>query len=139
MSQPQDSISLELHLFSSSESEMHVELLTAITHYHRTGKAIGLHDTVNFGREWVPGSQCEHGLISLPYLDGPALEWLRIKKTGTSVRFLWLVPITREELTLAKSQGVEALERVFETKSLNYADPMRASVVPATAETENIE
>src|SRR5438034_4461732 len=78
MSQEHDEARLELHLFSPVEAAEHVELLTAIAHYHRTGAMLGVGHTVNFGRPWLPGSLCTHGLISLPYLDGPELEVLKL-------------------------------------------------------------
>src|SRR5262245_31575846 len=74
MSQPGDAYPLELHLFASSPARDLTELLTAVAHYHRTGNPLGIGHTVNFGRPWLPGSLCEFGLLSLPYLDGPSLE-----------------------------------------------------------------
>lgn len=53
-------------------------------HFHRTGSALGLGHTVNFGRPWLPGSSCTHGLVSLPYLFGPELEWLQQPSTRMS-------------------------------------------------------
>jgi len=129
MSQPQDEDRLELHLMSAPtphgpRPEL-VELLTIIAHFHRTGSRLGLGHTVNFGRPWLPGSSCSHGLVSLPYLDGPDLEWLQDPR----IRFLWLIPITGAELELKKTHGLEALEERFEAKQFDYLDPRRASVV----------
>lgn len=94
MSQAQDDLRIELHLFSPVETTQHIELLTIVAHYHRTGASLGIGHTVNFGRPLLPMSACEYGLISLPYLDGPALEYLNT--ADGDVRFLWLVPITKE-------------------------------------------
>ena len=127
MSQPDDEARIELHLFSAVEASEHVELLTAVAHYHRTGARLGLGHTVYFGRPWLPGSVCDYGLISLPYLDGPQLEHLQVAET--EVRFLWLIPITKSEKDFAKHHGMEALERSLEESSFNYLDPMRTSVV----------
>jgi hypothetical protein len=117
----------EVHLFAPDRNDLHVELLTALGHYHRTGARVGLGDTVNFGRPWLPGSTCTHGLLSLPYLDGPGVEWLHLAD-GACVRFLWLVPITAEELAYKKKHGVDALEACFERAGLNYLDANRHSV-----------
>ncbi len=128
MSLPEDPEGLELHLFTRDGTENKeglVELLTAIAHYHRTEKTLGLGHTVNFGRPWLPGSECTYGLISLPYLDGPKLEWLE----KPLVRFLWLIPITGRERAYLKVHGLEALEEQFEAKRFDYLDPLRASVV----------
>lgn len=129
MSSPTDEQRLELHLFSPEQSDAHVELFTAIAHYHRTGSTVGLNHTVDFGRPWMPNSRCTHGLISLPYLDGPRLEWLHDAPGGGSVRVLWLIPITPEELAYALKNGVAAIESKLEASGFNYADPDRPSVV----------
>ena len=126
MSQPLESDNLELHLFSPYETDAHLELLATVAHYHRTGARLGVRHTVNFGRPWLPGSHCDRGLISLPYLDGPNLENSLIG--GDHVRFLWLLPVTGGEVEFAKTHGLDALERRFESAPLNYLDPKRESV-----------
>jgi hypothetical protein len=127
MSQPEDAERLELHIFTRpsdhSRSDV-VEILTAVAHYHRTGRRLGLGHTVNFGKPWQPGSRCTRGLISLPYLDGPPLEWLSEPK----IRFLWLVPLTESEVDFIKAHGVEELEEKLEQAGFNYLDPSRPSV-----------
>jgi hypothetical protein len=77
----------------------------------------------------MSGSRCEYGLICLPYLDGPALETLGCNAKASDVRFLWLLPITKEEVSYKKAYGLESLEDRFQQAKLNYLDPMRASVV----------
>lgn len=118
---------IELHLFSPIETMAHVELLTAIAHYHITGHRLDLHHTVNFGRPWVAHSQCEYGLISLPYLDGPQLEWLQIE--NRKIHCLWLIPITNKEVEFKKAHGIEALESQFDRAKFDYLNPIRSSVV----------
>jgi len=125
MSTAEDDEGLELHMFARGLHEELVELLTVVAHYHRTGARLGLGHTVNFGRPWLPGSRCTFGLISLPYLDGPALEWL----VAPRIRFLWLLPITAQEREFKKRHGVDALESLFEEAAFDYLDPLRASVV----------
>ena len=127
MSHPDDEFPLELHLFAPQKNKAHVELLTVIAHYHRTETQLNLGHTVNLGRPWLPGSKCTHGLISLPYIDGPDLELLNIE--NIAVRFLWLIPITEKELEFKKSKGLEALEKEFDKTEFNYLDPLRESVV----------
>lgn len=121
------SVPIELHLFSPFATNSHVELLTAIVHYHLTGAALNLGHTVNFGRPWLPESQCEFGLISLPYLDGPGLEQLTLD--DKTINFAWLIPITESEVKFKKSNGLEALEHEFEQANFNYIDPKRSGVV----------
>ena len=118
---------IELFLLSPCQSSLHIELLTAIAHYHQTGEQLGLGHTVNFGRPWLPHSQCDHGLLSLPYTFGPSLEWAVNKHSRT--RVLWLVPITQAERAFKVNAGQFALEDLFESKGFNYLDPARPSVV----------
>lgn len=128
MSEPGDDARLELHLLCRDggivQDEV-VEVMTAVAHYHRTGARLGHGHTVNFGRPWIAGASCSSGLISLPYLDGPALEWLETPR----VQFLWLIPITEAEVAFKKRNGLEALEATFETTGFDYLDPRRPSVV----------
>lgn len=115
---------IELHIFSLEQDEFMAILLNAIADFHFSlPGGLGLGHTVNFGQAWKPGSNCEYGLISLPYLDGPELEIL--EKT----RLLWLIPITRSERDFKKENGLEALELLFETNNFHYLDPLRASIV----------
>jgi hypothetical protein len=129
MSQPDDDQPLELHLFSPITDDLHVELLTVVAHFHVTGERLGLGHTVNFGRPWIVGSRCDHGLISLPYLDGPTLETFQCPDFANPIEFLWLLPITKKERDFKKANGLEALERRFEAAQFNYVDPTRKSVV----------
>jgi hypothetical protein len=128
MSRPVDGEGVELHMFTDGAHDEVVELLVATAHYHRTGMRLGLGHTVNFGQPWIAGSQCDRGLLSLPYLDGPALEWL--ERDGVKIHFLWLVPVTGTEVAFAHRNGIEALERRFEASNFNYVDPLRPAVVP---------
>jgi hypothetical protein len=127
MSEASDDEPLELHLLAPPAAEPHdlVELLHAVAHYHRTGHRLGLGHSVSFGRPYVAGSTCEFGLISLPYLDGPRLEWM----DAPEVRFLWLLPITAAEREYKKQHGTEALEQRLEAGPVNYLDPRRRSLV----------
>ncbi len=128
MSQPGDHEALEIHALCRPQeaglAEL-AEILTAVAHYHRNGSALALGHSVNFGKPWVSGSSCTYGLLSLPYLDGPALEWLDEPR----VRFLWLIPVTEAEVAFKKRHGLEALEQRFEDAHFNFIDPFRASVV----------
>jgi hypothetical protein len=130
MSVPGDAEPLELHVVVKSSQrdaarDSVVELLAAAAHYHRTGPGLGLGDTVDFGRGWVRGSACSCGLVSLPYLDGPGLEWMESPR----VRFLWLIPVTPAERDFKREHGPEELERRFERARADLLDPRRPSAV----------
>jgi hypothetical protein len=130
MSAPEDSAALEVHILtkrvlSATARDSIVEILAAVAHFHRNGHPLNLAHTVDFGRPWVPDSSCSCGVLSLPYLDGPKLEWMEHPR----VRFLWLVPITVAERDFKKVHGLEALEQIFEQKQVDLLDPKRPSVV----------
>ncbi len=119
--------SLELHLFSPQKEEWLIELLTIVAHYHHTGSGLNLFHSVNFGASWIENSLCNHGLLSLPYLDGENLEEFHYKDKLTIC--LWLIPITESEFNFKKRNGIDALEELFEKHQFNYLDPHRKSVV----------
>jgi len=126
MSQPSDRSPIELHLFSPYASKEVVELLVVTAHYHRTAISLNLWHTVNFGRPWLDASSCNHGLVSLPYLDGPVLEDLR--EDSALIKFYWLIPVTASEVRFKCEEGVQALEQRLEGTNFNYLDPQRESV-----------
>ena len=135
---PNHSELLEIHLFSSERSNLlnsgdgnHIELLTMLARFHRVRAKIGLGHSVNFGRPWIADSKCTHGLISLPYLDGPDLEDLDFE--DKTIRCLWLVPVTEEEIEFKKEHGLEALEQLFESTELDYLDKPRRNSVTSFA------
>jgi len=120
---------LELHIFSLERDRSIVELLTAVAYYHLTSDdKLNLWHTVNFGRPWQKRSDCQFGLISLPYLDGPILENFEITNTSV-IKFYWLIPITAQEREYKIKYGLEALEERFKRNNFNYLNPLRKSVV----------
>jgi hypothetical protein len=88
---------------------------------------LSLGDSVPIGGPWLPGSACDHFLVSLPYLHGPALE--RCPVGGGFARFLWLLPITAAEARFVRAQGYDAFEEIMRGGAFNVADPGRASLV----------
>lgn len=120
---------IEAFVLSPIEEALHVELLAMIAHFCADMKlSFGLNRILDIGRPWLEGSSCDHLLISLPYPFGPKLEWLELPK-GKKVRFLWALPITRDEAAFARAEGVEALEQLFDLHRINAVDPNRPSVV----------
>lgn len=127
MSRPEDALPIELHMFSPRQSDQIVELLVVTAHFHRTGAQLDVGHSVNFGRPWLDQSKCDHGLVSLPYLDGPDLETLALQTKA--VKFYWLLPITPSEVQFKKSHGLEALEEEFDLSGFDYLNPSRPSLV----------
>ncbi len=119
---------LEIHIHApEASSEEHLAILCVAAHYHYNVLRLGPEHRVHFGRNWMTESTCTQGLLSLPYLDGPDLEWFA--PNGSPTRCLWLIPITEAEAHFARHYGVPQLEQAFEQSGFNYLDPMRASVV----------
>ncbi|QNE38602.1 suppressor of fused domain protein [Hymenobacter sp. NBH84] len=118
---------IELHLFSAMQCEQLVDLLTAVAHYHQTEQPLDLGHTINFGIPWQAGSTCSYGLISLPYLDGPALEEMPLDQKRVSC--YWLLPITKAERDFKRSYGLEALEEKFDEAPFDYLSANRRTVV----------
>ncbi|MGA2005795.1 MAG: suppressor of fused domain protein [Terriglobales bacterium] len=117
----------EFVLLSSSSEERHIETLTMLAHYHRFESPLGLGHVVTIGRSWVEGSLCDRLLMSLPYPFGPKLEWLTAPTI--TIQLLWALPITSEEADFLKQNGIEELERRFDSAKLQYWDSLRESVV----------
>ncbi len=129
MSDPNDVAPLELHLLAKPDLDDEdqnsvVELLASVAHYHLTGQTLDMGHSVDFGRGWVKHSPCSCGLVSLPYFDGPTLEWME----NPRVRFLWLIPIMPIERELKRTNGLEILEQRFEREQVDLLDPMRRAV-----------
>lgn len=126
MASPSDPVPMELHIFSVRFAAELVELLTTVAHFHRTGSRLDLGHTVDLGRPWLPGSACDHALISRPYVDGPRLE--RLRASEFDIRCFWLLPITQAEREFKKEEGLEALEAKFDAAGILFADSARPSV-----------
>ena len=88
---------------------------------------LDLNHTVNIGQPWLNDSKCDHGFISLPYLDGEQLEILELGEK--IVNCYWFIPITEKERDYKIENGVEELEQLFEDKKLDYLNPNRKGLV----------
>jgi Suppressor of fused protein (SUFU) len=117
---------LEFVLSSPVETDRAVELL-AMTVYYHGDERLGLGHTVPIGEPWLPGSACDHLLVSLPYPFGPDLQLCHT--ADRHVDFLWLLPITKAEREFTMEHGLEELEQRFDAAGLRYWEPERASVV----------
>jgi hypothetical protein len=119
---------LEFLLQSPVDELLHVELLSMVAHLHADDRhRLDVGHTMNVGRPWLPGSSCDHLLVSLPYPYGPKLEWCEVQ--ALRVRFLWLLPITKSERDHRVKHGLEALEQLFDAAAIDSLDPKRVSVV----------
>jgi hypothetical protein len=117
---------LEFVLCTATPEERAVELLAMTVYYHRGGK-LGVGHTVPVGEPWLPGSVCDHLLLSLPYPFGRDLQTCHVGDRHVEV--LWLLPISAAERAWKVSAGLEALETRFEQLGLQYWQADRASLV----------
>jgi len=118
---------IEIFIYSPRQDPALVELLTITASYHRNVLPLGLNHTVNIGQPWLDGSKCDHGFLSLPYLDGEQLETLELE--GRIIKCYWFIPITEKERDYKIESGVEELEQLFEDKQLDYLNPNRKELV----------
>jgi hypothetical protein len=117
---------LEFILTLAAETPRAIEMLAMTVYYHRGGR-LGLGHTYPIGEPWLPGSQCDHILVSLPYPFGPELQQCHVG--DRHVDFLWLLPITKAEQAFKAAHGQEALEMRFEESGLRYWEVERESVI----------
>ncbi|MGX6604732.1 suppressor of fused domain protein [Micromonosporaceae bacterium Da 78-11] len=121
-----DGQGIEFMMTSSRREETVIEVLAMVAYYHATDHLDHWH-TMPIGRPWLPGSACDHLLVSLPYLHGPELEVCDLP--GGQARLLWLLPITAAEKAFRQRHDTELLERCFDDAEMDPTDPLRASVV----------
>jgi hypothetical protein len=117
---------LEFFVAAPSEDLRHVELVTMVAWYHKT-KALGWGHTIPIGHPWLPGSLCDHLLVSKPYPFGPDFEVFN--DNGGHVHVLWLLPITSAEREFKVANDLEALEQLFDNAAIEYWIAHRKSVV----------
>ncbi len=123
-----DEIRLEFVISSPTESPSNVETLAMVAHLHADEQhRLSLGKTIEIGRPWIEGANCDFLLVALPYPYGPRLEWAAAG--SKRVRFLWLMPVTRAEANFVLSHGAEALEQRFDTAAVNAVAVRRESVV----------
>jgi hypothetical protein len=122
-----DNRNIELHIFSRKQDRDIIKVLASAASFHRNNEPLGLHHTVNIGTPWQDNSICDHGFISLPYLDGEDLEIF--EKEEEHLHNFWLIPITEAERDYKIEHGWEKLEDIFEEKRLDYLDAERKTLI----------
>jgi len=121
--------SMEFLILSPYETPIHVETLAMLAHLHSDPRYyVQLGNSIDIGREWIKKSNMQHFLLSLPYPYGPQLEVCDLGK-GKIIQFLWLLPITSEEVDFLNQNGLEALERKFDENEIDAIKIKRKSVV----------
>ncbi|KPI23607.1 hypothetical protein OV320_0554 [Actinobacteria bacterium OV320] len=121
-----DGHGLEFVMTAHVRDRRFIELMAMIAYYHCGGHQLDLEHSMPIGEPWVPGSTCDHLLISLPYLHGPDLEHCPVPEGHA--RILWTLPVTTAEIEFRRRHGHEALEQLFDEAEIIPTDPFRASV-----------
>jgi hypothetical protein len=118
---------IELITYSKSRDKSRVELLTLNASFHRNSEPLNLHHTVVVGQLTDSDTTCDHGFISLPYIEGKELEIINLN--GKEIHCYWFIPITEKERDYKTKFGCDALEDLFEQKQFDYLDKQRRSLV----------
>lgn len=118
---------IELFVFSPVQSESLVQLMSWCASWHGNRLPLKTNHTVAIGQPWLHTSQCDHGLISRPYLDGKQLEHFRFD--GYTILCQWFIPITSLERDYRLKFGSRALEKLFAKNQLDYLNPARKCLV----------
>jgi hypothetical protein len=118
---------IELITYSKERDNSRVELLTANASFHRNSEPLNLHHTVVVGQLKDSNTTCDHGFISLPYIEGQELEIFTFE--DREIHCYWFIPITEKERDFKIENGCDALEDLFEEKQFDYLDMTRKSLV----------
>lgn len=118
----------EFFLMCPFENPRHIETLAMLASFYAESESdLDIGDSVNIGRNWLEGANCNHLLVSLPYPYGTNLELCKLE--DFTVKYLWLLPISSTENTYLKSHGMEALGQKFDDAEIDFLDLARPSVV----------
>lgn len=123
MSSEVDETPVEIYMYCVAENDRIVSMLYDLAYHHKTVNQIVENYTIEFGYPWYEGSNCDCGLISPPYIDGPEFE-----ECG-NISCLWLIPVTKQEVDFKLEYGLESLEQKFSDVELNYMHYFRDSAV----------
>ncbi|MET8639079.1 suppressor of fused domain protein [Streptomyces sp. NPDC004680] len=117
---------LEFLMTAGARDQRFIELMAMIAFYHCGRHQLDLKHSMPIGEPWVPGSTCDHLLVTLPYLHGPDLEHCPLPEGHA--RIVWTLPVTTAEIEFRRRHGHEALEQLFDKAEIIPTDPFRASV-----------
>jgi hypothetical protein len=120
---------LEFFILSPVQDKIHIDTLAMLANFHADFSYGGIYlgRVIEIGRPWMNNSSCEYFLVSLPYTIGKKFEHLQTDQFR--IRFLWLLPITKNEADYIRKYNQEKLEEAFEKAEIEYLNPNRSSVV----------
>jgi len=119
---------LEFFVVAREADDEIARLLAMVAQLHGDPRyPLSLGQVIEIGHPWLAGSSCDHLLVCLPGPFGDDFEWLSTRER--TVRFVWLLPITRAEAELVRAQGMGPLQEKLGTAGVDVAARSRDSVV----------
>lgn len=119
---------LEFFLVSREPDDQLARLLAMVAQLHADPRyPLSLGQVLEIGHPWLAGSECDHLLVCLPGPFGDDFEWLSTRER--TVRFVWLLPVTRAEAELARTRGLGPLQEKLGAATVDVAARSRESVV----------
>jgi Suppressor of fused protein (SUFU) len=123
-----DGYGLEFVLCAPAAEPLAARLVAMVANLHGDPRyPMSLGQVLEIGHPWLPGASADHLLVALPGIFDPELEWLSDRER--TIRFIWLVPITRSEAEFAKQRGLDALQSLLGAGQADVTRLARASVV----------
>ena len=123
-----DGYGLEFVLCAPRAERAAAKLVAMVANLHGDPRyPLSLGQVLEIGHPWLPGASADHLVVALPGIFTPELEWLSDRER--TVRFIWLVPITKSEAAFAREHGFDALQERLGAAQVDVAELARASAV----------
>ena len=123
-----DGYGLEFALCAPSAEPLAAKLVAMVANLHADPRyPLTLGQVLEIGHPWLPGGSADQLIVALPSSFGPEFEWLSDRER--TVRFIWLVPITKTEADFARKRGLDALQERLGAAQLDVAALERPSAV----------
>lgn len=116
----------EFMLLAPTDEPAHLETLAAVVRRH-IFSPIRAGELIDLGRPWYADSPCTWMLACPPYPYNISLE--RLDLADLDIHIVWMMPITKEEASFARDEGVDALEQRLQDAAADFLSTRRSSVV----------
>lgn len=104
-----DGFGIEFLLCAPAAEPLAAKLVAMVAQLHADPRyPMSLGQVIEIGHPWLPGASADHLIVALPGIFDPELEWVSDRER--TIRFIWLVPITRREAEFARQRGLDALQ-----------------------------
>ncbi|MCE2390024.1 MAG: suppressor of fused domain protein [Proteobacteria bacterium] len=124
----EDGYGIEVFAVAPGERSEAAKLVSMVAHLHADPRyPLSLGQVLEIGHPWLPGASCDHLLVCVPGPFGDDFEWY--SDGDATIRFVWLLPITRPEAELAQREGFQLLQEKLGAAQADVTRLDRASVV----------